>query len=92
MPIALPVMAFIEIMVVHFRPGIEIMMELVPAAAQQYEAAWWYGTCTDVQLTGVYYPNHYTSGYLHGILWCHWKGGQYSLKRATMKIRETTNV
>ena len=58
--------------------------------AQEREGAWWYGSCSLVQLTGVYYPNQNIVGNSSGIIWQPWKGFTYSLKRATMKIRETT--
>ena len=56
--------------------------------AVRHHGPWWHWTCYDSLLTGKYY----TSGGPrtsppHGIIWRSWKGWQYSLRLAEMKIR-----
>ena len=58
--------------------------------AKQNEGAWWHGGCSFVQLTGVYYSGPGARRPRDGIVWHLWKGDYYSLKQATMKMRETT--
>nr|CAB3221550.1 angiopoietin-related protein 2-like [Phallusia mammillata] len=51
---------------------------------------WWYNTCAQSNLNGIYYKGgHYRSEYLDGIYWSDWRGGTYSLKSVSMKIRPT---
>ncbi|CAH3180506.1 unnamed protein product, partial [Porites lobata] len=51
-----------------------------------YNGAWWYNSCHDSNLNGLYYNgSHPHKG--QGIIWYTWKGIQYSVKRAEMKIR-----
>ncbi|KAM8718066.1 hypothetical protein ACLKA7_004726 [Drosophila subpalustris] len=45
--------------------------------------AWWYKNCHYSQLTGTYRDN----GYKKGVNWYHFRGDEYSLKRAIMMIR-----
>ena len=54
--------------------------------AVKFKGAWWYGACHDSNLNGFYYHGPYSS-YADGVVWETWKGNQYSLKRAEMKIR-----
>ena len=51
------------------------------------EGAWWYDWCSTAQLTGRYYLSEPDQSY-RGISWGSWKGDHYSLKQASMKIRE----
>ena len=51
-------------------------------------APWWYKSCYNSLLTGVYYTydvRRYSGPY--GIIWIHWKGNRYSLRVADMKIK-----
>ena len=55
--------------------------------ALEFQGAWWHSNCYDSNLNGFYYngsPSDKPSG---GIIWYTWKGVQYSVKRAEMKIR-----
>ena len=54
--------------------------------ASVYHGAWWYKWCHKSNLNGIYRHNSSTS-YGDGIIWRHWKGQRYSLKRVMMKIR-----
>lgn len=54
--------------------------------AAVFKGAWWYGACHDSNLNGVYHHGPYSSS-ADGVVWETWKGDQYSVKRAEMKIR-----
>ena len=54
--------------------------------ATMFHGAWWYGSCHNVNLNGFYHHGPYSS-YADGVVWEDWKGDQYSVKRAEMKIR-----
>ena len=55
--------------------------------AQSYNTgAWWYKTCHNSNLNGVYY-NGLNSPSSKGVIWTHWKGNSYSLKVTEMKVR-----
>ena len=56
--------------------------------AQMYEGAWYYTTCHNSNLNGLYLRGNHTS-YADGIEWALWKGQFYSLKKRQMKIRPT---
>ena len=47
-----------------------------------YSGAWWYKSCYDCNLNGLYNNDN-----LDGIIWYHWKGWYYSLPYVEMKIR-----
>ena len=48
---------------------------------------WWYKQCGHTQLTGRYYQDQNHGTWL-GIVWKSWLGSSYSLKKATVMIRE----
>ncbi|KAM8718083.1 hypothetical protein ACLKA7_004741 [Drosophila subpalustris] len=50
--------------------------------AIEYTGAWWYNACRFSQLTGTYKPDRW-----NGVVWYHFRGIEYSLKRAIMMIR-----
>ncbi|XP_022107440.1 microfibril-associated glycoprotein 4-like [Acanthaster planci] len=54
--------------------------------AVKYSGAWWYKSCHHSNLNGMYLGGQ-TSVYAKGVVWYHWKGHNYSLKRTEMKIR-----
>ena len=54
--------------------------------AVMFHGAWWYGSCHNANLNGFYHHGPFSS-YADGVSWEHWKGDQYSAKRAEMKIR-----
>ena len=56
--------------------------------AEQYKGAWWYGSCLHSNLNGPYRHGKFSSKTSYdGVVWHHWKGNTYSLKRAEMKLR-----
>lgn len=50
------------------------------------EGAWWFNKCHNSNLNGRYLHGTHSKKW-HGVLWHHWKGHSYSLKRAEMKIK-----
>ncbi|CAH3164154.1 unnamed protein product [Porites lobata] len=54
--------------------------------AAYFKGAWWYTNCHASNLNGLYY-NGSRAHKGQGIIWNTWKGNQYSVKRAEMKIR-----
>ena len=55
--------------------------------ATSYNGAWWYKKCVVCCLTGEYINGHHADRPHQGIYWRHWRGPNYSYKRAEMKIR-----
>ncbi|KAI8514495.1 Fibrinogen C domain-containing protein 1 [Branchiostoma belcheri] len=56
------------------------------SCAQKYKGAWWYGSCHHSSLNGLYHLGTHES-HAHGVIWQHWKGYNYSLRRTEMKLR-----
>ncbi|XP_031565954.1 ryncolin-1-like [Actinia tenebrosa] len=54
--------------------------------AVSYKGAWWYKDCHNSNLNGLYHHGQHSSS-ADGVNWFHWKGHNYSAKRAEMKIR-----
>lgn len=58
------------------------------SCAENREGAWWYGDCTNCQLTGQYYEGGHSGDAGLGITWWFWKSTEpFSLKSAVMKIK-----
>ncbi|XP_019616506.1 PREDICTED: ryncolin-4-like [Branchiostoma belcheri] len=56
------------------------------SCAQNYKGAWWYESCHRSNLNGLYHLGTHES-HADGVNWYDWKGYNYSLKRAEMKLR-----
>ena len=58
------------------------------SCAVRYKGGWWYGDCYYSNLNGHYYhTGNYTSTYVDGVVWKHWKGWRYSMRVTEMKIK-----
>ena len=56
--------------------------------AEHFKGAWWHDTCVTSNLNGPYRHGKFSSKTSYdGVVWVDWKGVDYSLKRAEMKIR-----
>ena len=56
--------------------------------AQRYKGAWWYGSCYQSNLNGLYQGNPASDE--NGIAWQAWRGTTYSMRSVEMKIRPRT--
>ncbi|XP_078666661.1 microfibril-associated glycoprotein 4-like [Branchiostoma floridae x Branchiostoma belcheri] len=56
------------------------------SCAQDFNGAWWYGSCLVSNLNGLYRLGPIGDAHNGGV-WRYWKGASYSLKRTEMKIR-----
>ena len=54
--------------------------------ASHFKGAWWYTDCHISNLNGVYLHGKHSKSW-QGMVWNTWKGANYSVKRAEMKIR-----
>ena len=52
--------------------------------ASHYKGGWWYNSCHQSNLNGLYLNGKTDSS---GMSWYHWKNSHYSVKRSEMKIR-----
>uniref|UniRef100_A0A1I8PR50 Fibrinogen C-terminal domain-containing protein n=1 Tax=Stomoxys calcitrans TaxID=35570 RepID=A0A1I8PR50_STOCA len=57
----------------------------VQNCAERWHGAWWYDNCYHSNLCATYRQEH--DKFSKGIAWMQWKGHDYSLKYAEMKIR-----
>ncbi|KRT80825.1 hypothetical protein AMK59_6155 [Oryctes borbonicus] len=56
-----------------------------------YGGGWWFNSCFEANLNGVYYRNPSTNEYFRGIIWEHWLGN-YSLKKTVMMIKPMLKI
>lgn len=47
---------------------------------------WWFGGCHQSQLNGLRRAGGKVRSTAEGIMWVHWRGNQYTLKKVTMRI------
>lgn len=61
--------------------------------AKLYKGGWWYNSCHDSNLNGVYYPGGELadSRVADGITWENWLGNAFSLKSTVIAIRPTVS-
>ncbi|XP_071806967.1 ryncolin-2-like [Asterias amurensis] len=59
--------------------------------AQLHKGAWWYNYCIYSHLNGPYYHQGPVE-FREGLQWFQWKGGRYSLKNCSMKMREVLST
>ena len=59
---------------------------LVIICAQRFKGAWWYKTCHNSNLNGLYPRGNHTS-HGDGVNWVNWRGFYYSLQKTKVKIR-----
>ncbi|XP_001636337.2 ficolin-2 [Nematostella vectensis] len=52
-----------------------------------YEGAWWFKSCIQSHLNGHYHVTSSNAVTSHGIIWYHWHGYGYSLKKSEIKVR-----
>ncbi|RZC36978.1 fibrinogen-like protein 1, partial [Asbolus verrucosus] len=63
--------------------------ECCPCAVS-YGGGWWFNSCFESNLNGIYYNKPKNNGYFSGIIWEHWLGN-YSLKKTTMMVKPLGN-
>ncbi|XP_030757845.1 angiopoietin-related protein 3-like [Sitophilus oryzae] len=51
-----------------------------------YGGGWWFTSCFESNLNGLYYRKPYVNDYFRGIIWEHWLGN-YSLKKSVMMVK-----
>ena len=54
--------------------------------ATRFKGAWWYNGCHYSNLNGLYHRGRHSSD-ADGVNWYHWRGHNYSVKRAEMKLK-----
>nr|XP_022919878.1 fibroleukin-like [Onthophagus taurus] len=59
--------------------------------ALSYGSGWWFNSCFEANLNGIYYKTPITNEYYKGIIWEYWLGN-YSLQKTKMMVKSKGNL
>ena len=76
----------VHIVVMDLQLKIETTTSGIKTVHRVFKGAWWYNDCVNSNLNGVYLHGKHSKSW-EGMVWYTWKGANYSVKRAEIKIR-----